>query len=101
MTKEEKLAFNLNENIRKYSDIEKAKILHKLKHAGSSDNKIIEKYMPVLGLEHSKKLLHDFLEVGKFNDNFQNLLHDLKTPLRVLTPMFRWNIDSQGAWHYS
>ncbi|MFQ5674229.1 MAG: ParB/RepB/Spo0J family partition protein [Nitrospinales bacterium] len=88
-----RLAFNLTENRahRQYSDIETAAILSRLRRAGSEDGRIIEQYMPILGLERSKKLLDDFLSTAAFDDGLQQLLHDANIPLRVYAPMFRWD----------
>jgi len=94
---EARLAFNLTENRahRQYSDIETAAILSRLHRAGSGEARIIEQYMPILGLERSKKLLDDFLNTGKFADSLQQLLHDAGIPLRVYAPMFRWDDASR------
>ena len=95
MTDEAKLAFNLRENSRNYSDPEKAAILRKLLRVEIAENKIIEQYMPILGLERSKKLLRDLLKTGQLRDSFQRLLHELNIPIRVYAPLFRWDHDSQ------
>ena len=57
------LMLNLSENqfLHQYSDIEKGLILSKLCTVKIPGVRIIEKYMPMLGLEKSKKLLDDYL----------------------------------------
>jgi len=93
LTDESKLAINLNDNSshRKYSAMETGNIIQKFKDANASENTIIQKYMPIMGLERSKKLYLDYLAVEKFDPNAQKLIHDLNLPLRTFSIMYRWD----------
>jgi len=93
------VALNLIENSghRSYSDVEKGCILFRLKGAGASERELIEKYMPFLGLERSKKYCEDFLATGSFSDDLQSLLHELNLPIRVFSVLFRWDEAARGA----
>ena len=79
------IRFNLIDNLqhRVYTDIEKAAILEKLNANGTTDEEIIKEYMPLLGLQRSKKLFLDYLTIKSFNFNLRQLLHDLRVPAKV------------------
>jgi len=87
------LALNLAENRshRSYSDIEKGQVIGKLVGAGVSVEKIIQKYMPILGLQRSKKLYQEFCHIPGLETGLQYLLHDLNVPLRIFSPLLRWS----------
>ncbi len=93
---ETRLALNLTENRshRSYSDIEKGRIIHKLVGAGVSEGIIIKKYMPILGLERSKKLFQGFSRVPGFATGLQVLLHEMNVPIRVFSGLSQWPADS-------
>ena len=71
------LMLNLSENQlhHHYSDIEKGLILFKLSEARVPEKRIMEKYMPMLGLEKSKKLLDDYLKANQLVLGLKTLLH--------------------------
>jgi len=93
------LDLNLAENSahRLFSDIEKSGILACLSDAGVSGDLIIQKYMPLLGLERSKKLYQDFAAAQSLNPGFRQLLHELNIPLRIFSFLFPWDADSRDA----
>ena len=90
------LMMNLSENHDHchYSDIEKGLILSKLSEVGVSANRIIEKYMPLVNLDQSKKLLDDYLSISRLNIEIQTLLHEMNIPLRIFSVFFDWDIES-------
>ncbi len=93
------LSVNLAENQahRKYTDVEKGLILEKLRHAGASPDDIIRKYMPMLELERSKKLLDDYSGVKQLSQKLRTLLHEGNIPLRTFSIFFRWNAKNLTA----
>ena len=93
------LMLNLSENQlhHHYSDIEKGHILFKLLEAKVPEIRIIEKYMPMLGLEKSKKLLDDHLKSNQLVLGLKNLLHELNVPIRIFSVLFSWNTESAIA----
>jgi len=93
------LMLNLSENQlhHHYSDIEKGRILFKLSEAKVPEIRIIEKYMPMLGLEKSKKLLDDHLKSNQLVLGLKNLLHELNVPIRIFSVLFNWNTESAIA----
>ncbi len=93
------LAVNLAENQahRKYTDVEKGLILEKLRHAGASPDDIIKKYMPMLELERSKKLLDNYSGVKQLSQKLRTLLHKGNIPLRTFSIFFRWNAKNLTA----
>ena len=90
---------NLLENRaqRTYSDIEKGWIIHELKEAEIPEADIIKEYLPLLGLERSKKLFADLSQCATFPESLSTLLHGLNLPLRVFSILFRWNEASRAA----
>jgi hypothetical protein len=93
------LALNLLENNshRSYSDIEKGRIINKLASAGLSGENIIQKYMPIMGLERSKKLYQEFSRIDCLQTGLQNLLHALNVPLRIFSPLLHWSEPCRDA----
>jgi len=93
------LMLNLSENqfLHHYSDIEKGLILFKLSEARIPEIRIIEKYMPMLGLEKSKKLLDDYLSTNQLTTGLKTLLHELNVPVRIFSVLFNWNTESAMA----
>ena len=90
------LVMNLSENQGHchYSDIEKGLILFKLSEVDVSANRIIEKYMPLVNLEQSKKLLDDYLNISRLTMEIQTLLHEMNIPLRIFSVFFDWDMES-------
>ena len=90
------LVMNLSENQGHchYSDIEKGLILSKLSEVDVSANRIIEKYMPLVNLEQSKKLLDDYLSISRLTIEIQTLLHEMNIPLRIFSVFFDWDMES-------
>ena len=88
-----RLVINLNENFgqRHYSDIEKGGILNKFRHAGVSDETIISEYMPLLGLERSKKIFLDLSSVKSLSLNMQILLHRAGVPVKTFSSFYNWD----------
>ena len=93
------LMLNLSENQlhHHYSDIEKGLILFKLSEARVPEIRIIEKYMPMLGLEKSKKLLDDYLSTNQLTTGLKTLLHEMNVPLRTFSVFFNWSAESAVA----
>jgi len=93
------LMLNLSENqfLHQYSDIEKGLILSKLYTVKIPEIRIIEKYMPMLGLEKSKKLLDDHLKANQLVLGLKTLLHEMNVPLRTFSVFFNWNAKSAMA----
>ena len=93
------LMLNLSENqfLHQYSDIEKGLILSKLYTIKIPEIRIIEKYMPMLGLEKSKKLLGDYLSANQLTTELKTLLHEMNVPLRTFSVFFNWNAKSTMA----
>jgi hypothetical protein len=93
------LILNLSENqfLHQYSDIEKGLILSKLYTVKILEIRIIEKYMPMLGLEKSKKLLDDHLKANQLLLGLKTLLHEMNVPLRTFSVFFNWNTKSAMA----
>ena len=93
------LMLNLSENqfLHQYSDIEKGLILSKLYTVKIPEIRIIEKYMPMLGLEKSKKLLDDYLSTNQLTTGLKTLLHEMNVPLRTFSVFFNWNAKSAMA----
>jgi len=93
------LMLNLSENqfLHQYSDIEKGLILSKLCTVKIPEIRIIEKYMPMLGLEKSKKLLDDYLSTNQLTTGLKTLLHEMNVPLRTFSVFFNWNAKSAMA----
>jgi len=93
------LMLNLSENQlhHHYSDIEKGLILFKLSEARVPETRIMEKYMPMLGLEKSKKLLDDHLKTNQLVLCLKTLLHEMNVPVRIFSVFFNWNTESAVA----
>jgi ParB/RepB/Spo0J family partition protein len=96
---EELISFNLQENRshRQYGDIEKGGILAILKKSGVEDDRLVQEYMPLVGLEKSKKLLNDFLQTSRLSHGFQKLLHDLNVSLRIANVICGWSKESRDS----
>jgi len=90
------LHHNLLENMAqsRYSDIETGRILLKLQNTGVNDTDLVQKYLPLLGREKSRKQALDFLKSAALPENLQIILHSLHCPLRVVALLFDWDEDS-------
>ncbi|MDA0691890.1 MAG: ParB/RepB/Spo0J family partition protein [Nitrospinae bacterium] len=99
LDEETMLMLNLTENQghRTFSDIEKGRILNKLAGASVSEDIIIGKYMPLMGLERSKKLYQDLSAIERFSPALQKLWHELNAPLRVFSALITWDAPSRDA----
>ena len=88
-----RLVINLNENFgqRHYSDIEKGGILNKFRQAGVSDETIISEYMPLLGLERSKKIFLDLSGVKHLSRKMQIMLHRAGVPVKTFSIFYKWD----------
>ena len=93
------LMLNLSENQghHHYSDIEKGLILSKLSEAMVPGSRILEKYMPMLSLERSKKLLDDYPNVRQLTPGLKTLLHEMNVPFRTFSVFFSWDTESAKA----
>ncbi len=89
-----------NIEIRELNIIEKGNILSKLKKRFNlNDNEIIGEYMPVLQLEPSKKLLYDFINLCKLDDDLKEHLINRDVPIKVsslLTSLSDENLKSMS-----
>lgn len=83
-----------NRSLRQYSDIEKGLIICKLQKAGIFEDQILNRFMPFLELERSKKLYKDFSQVGTLPPGLRSLLHELNVPLRIFSVCFGWDARS-------
>jgi hypothetical protein len=94
------LKINILDNIehRKYSDIEKGVILNKVSQTGLSDKEIIEKFLPLINIQPSKKLLEEFLKSDQFSKNLQLLLHKNNIPVRIYSTLFKWENPDRDAF---
>jgi ParB/Sulfiredoxin domain len=99
LDEETMLMLNLTENHghRTFSDIEKGRILNKLAGANVFEDIIIGKYMPLMGLERSKKLYQDLSAIARFSPTLQKLWHELNAPLRVFSALLPWDALSRDA----
>lgn len=86
-----------NSSHRRYSDVEKSMILDRLRAAGTGEGAIIRKYMPLIGLERSKKLFLDFLATEKLPPGLKRILHDSNVPLRNFIVLLKWEDQSRNA----
>lgn len=93
------LMWNLQENRahRRYSDIEKGRILNKLHDAGIKETELVTLALPVLGDAKHRKRAVDLLNVRVFTESFQRLLHALNIPLRVFAVMTKWEDADRAA----
>ncbi|MBT3514704.1 MAG: ParB N-terminal domain-containing protein [Nitrospina sp.] len=98
-SEESMMMLNLSENqfCHYYSDIEKGAILSKLYAVKIPEIRIIEKYMPMLDLEKSKKLLSDYLSANELTTGLKTLLHEMNVPLRVYSIFSNWDVESSDA----
>ena len=75
-----------NLSIRRLNNIEKSKILNKLKkYYNLKDEEIIKDFMPVIGLECSKKLLYGYFALSKFDNNLKEHIVIRDIPIKTLS----------------
>ncbi len=93
-----RLVINLNENFGQsyYSDIEKGRILDKLKGARIPDRTIIDEYMPLLELESSKKIFEDLARVEILSPGLKKLLHLARVPVKTFSTFYKWDEKSRA-----
>ena len=93
------LKFNILDNIghRIYSDIEKARIINKLSETGLVDGDLIEIFLPLIGIQPSKKLMDDFLKTHQLSNSLQLLLHENNIPVRVFSILFKWDDSDRDS----
>ncbi|MCF8719554.1 ParB/RepB/Spo0J family partition protein [Nitrospina gracilis] len=92
MSDVDRLIWNLQENRahRRYTDIEKGRILHRLHTAGIEEAALATGVLPILGEPKTRKRAVDLLSVCVFTESFQGLMHELNIPLRVFAVMAKW-----------
>ncbi len=95
----DRLMWNLQENRahRRYTDIEKGRILHRLHSAGVGEAELVAGVLPVLGEPKTRKRAADLLGVRVFAESFQRLLHELNIPLRVFSLVTKWDEADRAA----
>ena len=93
------LKMNILDNLdhRRYSDIETGLVLNKLAKAGVDDNGLVNIYLPLLGLQTSRKLCEDYKKTRRFSPGLNSLLHEMNIPIRVFSVFFRWESADRDA----
>ncbi|MCF8722615.1 hypothetical protein LQ236_000635 [Nitrospina gracilis] len=102
MPEADRLMCNLQENRahRRYTDIEKGRILHRLRSAGIEETALVTEVLPILGEPKTRRRAVDLLSVHVFAESFQRLMHELNIPLRVFVVMTKWgDADRAAAEH--
>lgn len=87
------ISLNLKINLshRELSDIEKANLFKLLNKSGLSQNKIVEKYMPKLKLEKSRKIYEDILSLNSLNIRSKKKIIEWQLPLKVSVALARYS----------
>jgi len=73
-----------NLSIRKYSIMEKAEILKKIKGFGAGEKEIVRKYLPLLDIPPLLKYLDPYLKIAEFELELKKLIHSRNTDFIVL-----------------
>ena len=73
-----------NLSIRKYSIVEKAEILKKIKGFGAGEKEIVRKYLPLLDIPPLLKYLDPYLKIVEFELELKKLIHSRNTDFNVL-----------------
>lgn len=96
---EQRIRFNLTENAshRDYSDAEKGLIINRLASIGAGEAAIVSQYMPILGLERSKKLFLDYRTMEALSPGLIQLIHDGRIPLRIFSALCGWDEPGRKA----
>ncbi len=79
-----KLAVYENISIRKYSIVEKAEVLKKIKGFGAGEEEIVRKYLPLLDIPPLLKYLDPYLKIAEFELELKKLIHSRNTDFNVL-----------------
>lgn len=79
-----KLTIYENLSIRKYSIVEKAEILKKIKGFGAGEKEIVRKYLPLLDIPPLLKYLDPYLRIAEFELELKQLIHSRNTDFNVL-----------------
>ena len=93
------LKVNILDNMdhRIYSDIEKGRIINKLLETGLVDSELIESFLPLMGIQPSKKLMDDFFKTNQLSKSLQLILHENNISVRVFSILFKWNESDREA----
>ncbi|MFQ6111780.1 MAG: ParB/RepB/Spo0J family partition protein, partial [Nitrospinota bacterium] len=83
LTDEGAIELNLAENLsqRALTEVEKAEALHKLETLGIAQERLIEHYLPLLGARPSLALLHQYLALGRVEEEVKDYLTERAWPL--------------------
>jgi len=73
-----------NLSIRKYSIVEKAEVLKKIKGFGAVEKEIVRKYLPLLDIPPLIKYLDPYLKIAEFELELKKLIHSRNTDFNVL-----------------
>jgi len=73
-----------NLSIRKYSIVEKAEVLKKIKGFGAGEKEIVRKYLPLLDIPPLIKYLDPYLKIAEFELELKKLIHSRNTDFNVL-----------------
>ena len=73
-----------NLSIRKYSIVEKAEVLKKIKGFGAGEKEIVRKYLPLLDIPPLLKYLDPYLKIAEFELELKKLIHSRNTDFNVL-----------------
>ncbi len=73
-----------NLSIRKYSIVEKAEVLKKIKGFGAGEEEIVRKYLPLLDIPPLLKYLDPYLRIAEFELELKKLIHSSNTDFNVL-----------------
>jgi len=79
-----KLTVYENLSIRKYSIVEKAEVLKKIKGFGAGEEEIVRKYLPLLDIPPLLKYLDPYLKIAEFELEIKKLVHSRNTDFNVL-----------------
>lgn len=86
-----KLTVYENLSIRKYSIVEKAEIVKKIKGFGAGEEEIVRKYLPLLDIPPLLKYLHPYLKIAEFELELKKLIHSRNTDFNVLKLMIEFS----------
>lgn len=90
------MAMEENSFTRSFNLVEKAMILHKLKHAFiQSKEQILDKYMPILGLEPSEKVVQFYEKLHQAGSALQAFFIEKKLPIHLIEDFFLFDHEEQ------
>ncbi len=90
----------LHENLahRTFNDVEKSVILSKLLHQfACPQDDVIRKYMPLLKLNPSEKVLESYLQIARFEEAMKEFLAAHTLPMTVIDLLSSLSVDDRGA----